>query len=177
MPAAGDSGISDSVQNEQPIDEEVVETTMFTTSTNTADDYAHRGAALQTMPFYVYRMRVLRHSRQSLAAAAGPNCFEFDSHYALANTYVQVVMLCRTDVPTIDGFQCPTWQQDAEQNALLKHILFTPWMCDGALNCGSVHKFSHMLSNCSCTREMDAKDAQVSEICAREHKRFLQKWY
>ena len=49
---------------EQHVEEEVVETTMFTTNTNTADDYAHRGTPLQTMPFYVYRMRVLRKSKQ-----------------------------------------------------------------------------------------------------------------
>ena len=40
-------------------------------------------------------------------------------------------------VPVVEGFQCPSWEQDAEQNALLKHILFTPWKCDGAMGCGS----------------------------------------
>ena len=37
-----------------------------TISTNTADDFAHRGPRLHTMPFYIYRMyvrRVLKPSR------------------------------------------------------------------------------------------------------------------
>ena len=40
-----------------------------TTSTNTADDYAHRGPRLQSMPYYIYRMYVRRVLKPSRAEA------------------------------------------------------------------------------------------------------------
>ena len=63
----------------------------------------------------------------------------FEEHYALYKTHIQVVRVS-VSVPVVEGFQCPSWEQDAEQNALLKHILFTPRKCDGAMDCGS-HRF------------------------------------
>ena len=57
------------------------------------------------------------------------------------------------DVPTIDGFQCPTWRQDPEQNSMLKAILFTPWSCDVALTCGQVLMLAPLLSNGCCGSE------------------------
>jgi hypothetical protein len=118
-----------------------------TTSTNTADDYAHRGRTLRTMPYYVYRMYVHRILRPPRAKATAPNIFHFEPHYALARTYVQEVALHSMHVPTIDGFQCPTVDQDAEQNALLKSLLFTPWSCTDPMQCGSAMNFRHFLSN------------------------------
>ena len=50
-------------------------------------------------------------------------------------------------MPVVEGFQCPSWEQDAEQNALLKHIIFTPWKCDDAMHCHSHRKFETLLSN------------------------------
>ena len=98
-----------------------------THSTNASDDYAHRGTKLRTMPFYVYRMYVRRISKPSRVQARSPTIFFFEPHYALAKSYAQELILNNISVPTIDGFQCPTVEQDAEQNALLKAILFTPW--------------------------------------------------
>ena len=126
----------------------VIETVPCTTSTNTTDDYSHRGASLQSMPFYVYRMFVRRVSKHDSASFAGAHWFNFVPHYPLAVTCVQVVKLTRADVPTIDGFQCPPWHQDPEQNALLKHVLFTPWACDDPMNCGSVTKLHGKVRNC-----------------------------
>ena len=118
-------------------------------SASVSDDYAHRGDALHSMPFYVYRMYV-RRVRRTKALAKQPNVFCFEDHYQMWQQYVQLVRLDNMDVPTIDGFQCPTWTQDAEQNCLLKALLFTPWRCRDALTCGTCKNFSHMLSNCTC---------------------------
>ena len=121
-----------------------------TTSTNTADDFAHRGSRLQTMPFYIYRMYVRRVPKPSRVKVAGPRFFLFEDHYVMAHRYVQEVRLTRPHVPTIDGFQCPTWAQDPEQNSLFKALLFTPWACEGPLTCGSVSQYAHLLRNCGC---------------------------
>ena len=45
------------------------------------------------------------------------------------------------------GFQCPTVEQDAEQNALLKAILFTPWSCTNPMTCGNFITYKCLLSN------------------------------
>ena len=141
----------------QPLDEEdedddveIVDMHASTTSTNTSDDFAHRGRKLQTMPFYVYRMYVRRIPRPGRARAKDPSIFPFATHYALSSNYVQEVFLTNINVPTIDGFQCPTWNEDPEQNSLLKALLFTPWQFIDPMTCGDCAKFAHMLSNCSC---------------------------
>ena len=85
-----------------------------------------------------------------------PNIFLFEPHYALAGTYAQQAVLHRINVPTIDGFQCPTVEQDAEQNALLKALLFTPWSCTDAHKCGCVTNFNHFLCNAGTAAERAA---------------------
>jgi len=129
---------------------EIMTTTACTTSTNAADDYAHRGRNLQAMPYYMYRMYVRRVRRGRQKAVPGGRLFEFEPHYALARSYAQRIRLDRMNIPTIDGFQCPTWTQDAEQNSMFKAMLFTPWSCRDALACGCVSKFEHLLSNGAC---------------------------
>ena len=57
--------------------------------------------------------------------------------------------MTRINIPTIDGFQCPTWVQDPEQNSLSKALLFTPWACEGPLACGSVCQYRRLLRDCS----------------------------
>ena len=128
--------------------ENVVAMSTTTASTNAADDYTHRGKDLLAMPLYFYRMHVVRNLRGHSTAVPGGTIFEFEPQYPLARTYVQKVMLDQMDVPTIDGFQCPTWIQDPEQNCLLKSMLFTPWACHDALTCGCVSRFAHLLSSC-----------------------------
>ena len=102
---------------------DVVEMTTCTTSTSTADDFAHRGKALQAMPFYVYRMHVFRQAKKDVKADMYTKHFDFEPHYVMSKSYTQVLELGQVDVPTIDGFQCPTWHQDPKQNSLLKAIL------------------------------------------------------
>ena len=80
------------------------------------------------MPYYVYRMYVTRVAKPR-AKTCSQKIFFFEEHYALARTYAQEVMLTQVDIPTIHGFQCPTVQQDAEEHALLKNLLFSPWRC------------------------------------------------
>ncbi len=118
-----------------------------TTSTNVSDDYAHRGPRLGPMPLYVYRMCVRRVPRPSGQTPKACTVFPFAPHYALAKSYVQEVVLHAMCVPTIDGFQCPTVQQDAEQNALLKALLFTPFACEDPVSCGSVLNMRSLLSH------------------------------
>ena len=132
-------------------DVEVIEMDTCTTSTNTSDDYTHRGLRLQTMPFYVYRMYVRRVPKSIGSKVNAPWLFKFEEHYPLAGNYMQEVLLHRMNVPTIDGFQCPTWEQDPEQNSLLKSLLFTPWQCQDPMSCGSCNRFKHMLSNNTCS--------------------------
>ena len=116
-----------------------------TTSTNTADDYAHRGPELHAMPYYLYRSWIYRVPRSGRGSTAVRR-FSFTPHYVLAHRYEQALKTSQ-DIVTIDGFQCPTVLQDAEQNALLKALLFTPWRCCCAQDCNSVMKFRHMMSN------------------------------
>ena len=144
-------------------DVEVIEMDSCTTSTNASDDFAHRGRQLQTMPFYVYRMYVRRVPRPTGTRAKEQRFFAYEEHYPMANTYTQEVTLHRTHVPTIDGFQCPTWNQDPEQNALLKSLLFTPWLCVDPMSCGSCSKFQHMLSNCSSAMESDGRSSAPAD--------------
>ena len=129
-------------------EEEAPEYEPVTTSTNTADDYAHRGPELHAMPFYVYRSWVYRVPRSGQKSTKQRR-IAFTPHYVLAHRYEQCLKPIQ-DVVTIDGFQCPTLVQDVEQNALLKAMLFTPWRCCGPQECNSVLKFRHMMSNGEC---------------------------
>ena len=126
-------------------EEEAAEYEQVTTSTNTADDYAHRGPELHAMPYYLYRCWVYRVPR-SERTRTQQRRIPFTPHYVLAHRYEQCLKVTQ-DIVTIDGFQCPTVRQDAEQNALLKAVLFTPWCCCSAKDCNSVLKFKHMMSN------------------------------
>ena len=95
----------------------------------------------------MYVRRVLKPSR---VKASGPRFFVFEDHYVVAQRYVQEVHLTRMSAPTIDGFQCPTWAQDPEQNSLFKALLFTPWACEGPLRCGNATQYGHLLRDCGC---------------------------
>ena len=135
-----------------------------THSTNASDDYAHRGTKLRTMPFYVYRMYVRRIPKPSRVQARSPTIFFYEPHYAMARDHAQELILHNISVPTIDGFQCPTVEQDPEQNALLKAILFTPWSCTNPMTCGSVLNFKNLLSNNDHPDVTKKDSAQPAEI-------------
>ena len=157
---------------------EIAKVEACTTSTNTSDDYAHRGSKLSTMPFYIYRMYVRRIPRPSQGRAARANVFPFELHYALAKSYAQEVVLRNAHVPTIDGFQCPTVTQDAEQNASSKAIIFTPWSCTNPEDCGSVTNFKHFLSNGDASQlAASSSSSSVCVPCApRRAYTFRQAW-
>ncbi len=120
----------------------------------------HRGSLRFT--YYVHRMYVHRIQRPPRAGATSRNIFSFELHYALAKTYVQEVVLFNAHVPTIDGFQCPTVEKDAEQNALFKALVFTPWSCTDPVQCGSVMNFCHFLSNANSPAEITGDASQLA---------------
>ena len=130
--AAGGSGAEGSHE-----DYVVEATEQVTTSTNTADDYAHRGPKLASMMYYVYRTHVYR-VRRGKQNSLRHSRFLFDEHYVLSSSYEQQLLMSNLHIPTIDGFQCPTIEEDAEQNALFKSLLFMPWRCDGPTECNCV---------------------------------------
>ena len=72
-------------------------------------------------------------------------------------------MLHRAHVPTIDGLQRPTVSQDAEQNALLKALLFTPWSCTDPTQCGNAMNFRHFFSNGCCDASQLADSASSGD--------------
>ena len=88
--------------------------------------------------------------------AEHPTIFFFENHYVMARSYALEGSLHNVSVLTIDGFQCPTVLQDAEQNALLKALLFSPFACTDPLRCGNTLNFRGLLSNnshghdCNC---------------------------
>jgi len=89
-------------------------------TTNSADDFFHRGPFLRWMDLWAYHMFV---RRTRAGAGVIPNVIPFEPHYALARAYAQEV---RHDfaIPRIHGYQCPTLAQDPEGNAMMKAILF-----------------------------------------------------
>ena len=59
------------------------------------------------MPFYVYRIYVMRVPKRSGPPALG--IFEFENHYSLAGSYMQKLNPHVMLIPTIDGsFSIPT---------------------------------------------------------------------
>ena len=68
-------------------------------SANISDDYVRRGATLQTMSFYAYRMFVKRVAEPSRAKCQSPTVFRFEEGYALAAMRVQEVSLHAINTP------------------------------------------------------------------------------
>ena len=145
--APAEAAEDDEEHDANDVTAEIASSELLTTTTNFSDDFAHRGPLLRHMVYYTYAMHVERALRAKDQVDSPLRRFvPFDEHYALYKSHIQVVMVT-VHVPVVEGFQCPSWEQDAEQNALLKHILFTPWKCDGAMDCGSHRKFETLLSN------------------------------
>ena len=132
-----------------PDDHEVVNMFSLTNTANSADDYAHRGAVLLAMPYYCYTAHVRIVARGNPLPRNG-QVLEFEKHYVKFKSHIQVVRLSDWNIPTIDGFQCPTWQQDPEQNSLLMELLCFPWNCTDPLKCNCTSKFTQLLSNGEC---------------------------
>jgi hypothetical protein len=145
--AAAEAEEADEDHDADEVTAEIVSSELLTTTTNFSDDFAHRGPVLRNMLYYVYAMHVERKPK-SKDQRDGPlrRFVPFDKHYPLSKSHIQVVRVS-IGVPVIEGFQCPSWEQDAEQNSLLKHVLFTPWYCDDAMDCGSHRKFERCFSN------------------------------
>ena len=85
----------------------------MTTSTNTADDYAHRGPELQAMTYYLYGSWVYRVPRSG-RRSTGQRRIPFTPHYVLAHRYEQCLKPTQ-HTATLDGFQCPTVGQGSDK--------------------------------------------------------------
>ena len=155
-------------------DPDVVNMFSRTNTANTADDYAHRGFTLHAMPFYAYIAHVRPHARGK-PLPQNVHVVEFEQHYSKFKSYVQVVRLTGIDIPTIDGFQCPTWQQDPEQNSLLMQILCFPWRCTNPHKCDCTSKFTQLLSNGDC-KGPDSSVAQLGVNTSRRRYTFERSW-
>ena len=110
-------------------------------TTNSVDDWCHRGPYLRWMDLWAYHMFV---RRTRARAGQMPDVIPFEHHYALARAYAQEV---RYDfaIPRIHGLQCPTLAQDAEGNAMMKAILFGLVECQGPGFCNHVARFRAIL--------------------------------
>ena len=89
-------------ESEASSEDYVVEATeQLTTTTNTADDYAHRGPKLASMTYYVYRTHAYR-VRRSHKNSLSQRRFPFDEHYVLSSSYEQCVRSSNFEIPTIN---------------------------------------------------------------------------
>ena len=79
----------DAGEDGESAEDGVVRSVIETTTTNLTDDFAHRGAKLQAMPFYVYALQVKRVLRKK----GHLRRFAFEDHCPLSKQYEQEV--CR----------------------------------------------------------------------------------
>ncbi|CAE7160870.1 unnamed protein product [Symbiodinium necroappetens] len=110
-------------------------------TTNAADDYAHRGAALRSFHFLGYQMYV---RRVPLRKSSVHQVFPFEPHYALASRYGQEVRL-KMAIPRLCNFRCPSMTEDPEGNAMMKGLLFQAVACPGPNFCHHVMRFQPLL--------------------------------
>ena len=102
-------------------------------STGQFDDYIHRGAWLHPLPFFLYHTRVQRILKSEAAKDSSAQVFPFDSHYALAELYCQILRQ-RLCIPRIVGKKCPD-AEEIEEHAAWKLALFYPFHCSGQGHC------------------------------------------
>ena len=126
------------------------------------------------MPFYLY-VAYVRRVRKLRSGQQGRGRWPFEPHYPLAALYDQEVR-GRADVPIIDGFQCPTCQQEPEDNSMFKAMLFTPWVCKGPTECTSVLKFDHLLAStngrpATFARAWRLRRSEIAVLAARAEAR------
>ena len=102
-------------------------------TTNAADDYAHRGKLLNDYHFLGYEMYV---RRVPLNDCEGP-VFPFEPHYPLSSRYGQQIR-DQAAIPRLCNFNCPSLGSNAEDNGMMKGLLFVPVSCPGE---GMCHEF------------------------------------
>ena len=107
---------------------------------NAADDYAHRGVWLKDFHFLGYQMYVKRVPLNHCDGHVWP----FEQHYVLASRFGQQIR-SQAAVPRLCNFNCPSEQQNAEENALMKSLLLVPIRCPGQGFCHHVCRFNPLL--------------------------------
>lgn len=109
------------------------------TSTNMADDYAHRGPHLKDLNYFVYATFVRRMPLTSTTFNQNL-LWPFETHYPLSNTYGQEIRY-KMAIPRLCNFNCPSLVQNPEDNAMMKAFLLTPASCPGPERCHHVSRF------------------------------------
>ena len=109
-------------------------------TTNSADDYAHRGPELRNFHFLGYQMFVRRVPLGHTSRIVYP----FEPHYALAGRFGQELRV-KMAIPRLCNFRCPSVFEDSEANALSKGLLFRPVNCPGPGFCNHVQRFFPLL--------------------------------
>ena len=72
---ASQPGVDDDEEEKEDDNIDIVKVEAITHSTNTSDDYAHRGPKLSSLPLYVYRMYVRRIPRPRREKSISPTIF------------------------------------------------------------------------------------------------------
>ena len=114
-------------------------------TTNAADDYAHRGKLLKDFHFLGYEMYV---RRVPLNDCQG-QVFPFECHYPLASRYGQQIRN-QAAIPRLCNFNCPSLESNAEDNGMMKGLLFVPVSCPGEGMCHDVCRFNPLLGLEAC---------------------------
>ena len=124
-----------SAEDEKEDDAIKVELQSFRTTTTRYDDWLHRGPFLASMQMFCY-MRYVRRVPKRGAAKSKKHIFYFDEHYELADHYCQQILQGVEEIPRLVCAQCPSvMENDGEQHAAFKAMLFTPVRCPGPGAC------------------------------------------
>ena len=128
------------LSDEEPA-EETIKVTALTQTTSAHDDWLHRGPFLFDLDFYTYVEYVHREPRamrtQTTDMERQQEIFLFDTHYALANSYVQALdTQGQCKVVVLEALKCPPpAANNGEDNAVFKSLLATLLSCTGRDHC------------------------------------------
>ena len=156
-------------------------TQMFTKSVAHRDDWLHRGSTLRDMDYYHYSRYIERvemprsGSAQSFQTRHGVY-FVFDAHYALAKTYVQILLKHPKTVQNV-GPQCKRSDVNAgEDNAVYKAYFHSCVHCPGAEHCADPLMYQQLLYPRIDDIDKYLTLLQSTPNAKRMHMRFAPAW-
>ena len=142
------ASLGDHSDEEEKEDNDCV--TALTTTTSPHDDWLHRGPFLHDLDFHTYMSHVGRRPLSTHARVSDlervEHVFLFDAHYALADSYLQVL---RTDgtyraIPVLEALRCPPPDlNNGEDNAVFKSLIGTLIKCPGVSRCADPTLCAH----------------------------------
>ena len=124
----------------EPLEEELVITALQAT-TSVHDDWLHRGPFLLDMDFHTYIRFTVRKPRPKdfkvSDADRAEHIFLFDSHYALAASHwQQLVIDGNAKLVVMEALKCPLPSlNNGEDNAVFKSLIGTLQKCPGPGHC------------------------------------------